>query len=551
MSHVHTAGLPRAASWAAKGHNNVATTALLNSTNASQAASSSRQSRRPGSTSSARLQRSTPSTTSISTVSMSVSSRERKSTKTPSMASSSRPVTPASGSTNSVTTSTKTVKQKDVPAPIADSSRPSTPPGVDSDVASVSHDVPPTPPETSAPLSPEPPTAASPVVPPGLPALPPGLPAPPGLPPPTRTPLSTESSPQLPLQMSQGPYQISTQAQALLEDFKARREATTVSSGPSPFPDFDRMLQLLTASDNGFSFNLDPKLAGEEDAQDEGLALPDFGADPNMPFNGSFMDAFPRLRQAAPPGLGLPPHLEQASLIASRSPVLEPPSTASSYTGSFNPFAPDLSEDPSRQYSSLDEERKVSRFTFARGRQGSSSASLGSPLHVSASLSHSETSSPAAYYSPSEALSPTGHASPHWGYPSRNPNHEYLHQSHSSMSSPLAQYAQAQPQYPSPQQQQQQQQQPRFQPFDNTISEAQLREFINSSRDRAVSMRPPSGMFITRMRVMLLTSSFISSRATVPVQSKSAIRRSGYHVCTDGFSWPYARYWIRSHTVGA
>lgn len=302
--------------------------------------------------------------------------------------------------------------------------------------------------------------------------------------------------------MSQGPYQISTQAQALLEDVKARREATTFSSGPSPFPDFDRMLQLLTASDNGFSFNLDPKLAGEEDAQDESLALPDFGADPNVPFNGSFMDAFPRLRQAAPPGLGLPPHLEQASLITSRSPALEQPSTASSYTGSFNPFAPDLTEDPSRQYSSLDEERKVSRFTFARGRQGSSSASLGSPLHVSASLSHSETSSPAAYYSPSEALSPTGHTSPHWGYPSRNPNHEYLHQSHSSMSSPLAQYAQAQPQYPSPQQQQQQ---PRFQPFDNSISEAQLREFINSSRDRAVSMRPPSGMFIIRMHVMPLT----------------------------------------------
>ncbi|KAJ3541141.1 hypothetical protein NM688_g6126 [Phlebia brevispora] len=481
------AGLPRAASWAAKGHNNVATTALLNSTNASQTPPlSTRPPRRPGPTPSSRTQRAGSGTTSSSTVA--VSGRERKATKAPSLASSSRPATPASGSTTNVPTSTKAPKQKDVAASIADSSRPSTPAGVGSDTASAAHELPSTPPVESAPLSPEP-VAASPAIPPGLPALPPGLSAPPGLPPPPRVPLSTESSPQIPLQTSQGPYQISTQAQALVEDVKARREATAFSSGPSPFPDFDRMLSLLTASDNGFSFNLDPKLAGEEDEQDDTLGLPDFGADPNIPFNGSFIDAFPRLRQAGPPGLGLPPQLDQSPFGSVRSPALDRPSTASSYTGSFNPFAPDPAEE-ARQYANLDEERKVSRFGFAR-RQGSASASLASPLHAAASLSQSESSSQAAYYSSPEVISPTGHASPQWGYASRNPNHEYLHQSHSSLSSPLAQYAQAQPQYVS--QQQQQQQQPRFQPFnDNLISEAQLREFINSSRDRAASMRPPS-----------------------------------------------------------
>ncbi|KAF7791288.1 hypothetical protein EIP86_002302 [Pleurotus ostreatoroseus] len=519
------AGLPRAASWAAKNHNNVATTALLNSTNANQAVASSRQSRRPGSASTTRTQRSTSSTTSNHTITS--SGRERKSTKAPSLASASRPATPASSSVSSIPPTTKVTKQKDTTATIPNSSRPSTPAGVDSDVASVSHDVPSTPPETSTPLSPEAVTAvvASPAVPPGLPALPPGLPAPPGLPPPTRTPLSTDSSPQLPVQTSQGPYQISTQAQALLEDVKARREATSFSSGPSPFPDFDRMLQLLTATDNGFSFNLDPKLAGEEEDQDGNLGLPDFGADPSMPFNGSFIDAFPRLRQAGPPGLGLPPHLEQ-SFSATRSPATDRPSTASSYTGSFDPFAPDSAEDSTRQYASLDEERKVSRFTFARGRQGSSPATLGSPLHVAASLSHSETSSPAAYYSPSEVLSPSGHASPQWGYATRNPNHEYLHQSHSSMSSPLAQYAQAQPQFSPPQQQQQ----PRFQPFDSTISEAQLRDFINSSRDRAASMRPSNGMFLARPSQPFADPAIMSARLASPGPMQDA----GYGTSPSG-----------------
>lgn len=486
------AGLPRAASWAAKGHNNAASATLTNSTNANQIpAPSSRQTRRTAP--STRQQRSGSTVTSSSTVV--APGRERKSTRVPSLASSSRPTTPAIGTASSIppVPSTRPAKQKDSAASLPDTSRPATPAGLESDAASVAHDSSP-PLAPSAPLSPEPVAAASPAVPPGLPALPPGLPAPPGLLGPSRTPVSTDSSPQIPSQTSQGPYQISTQAQALVEDIKARREATSQSTGPSPFPDFDRMLQLLAASDGSFSFNLDPELAGDGDDEDATLGLPDFGADPNVPFSGSFMDAFPRLRQAPPPGLGFPPQLEHSPFPASRTPVLERPPTASSYTGSFNPFAPESSDESPRQYSPLDEERKVSRFTFARGRQGSASASVSSPLHASSSLSLSESSSQAAYYSPPEVLSPTGHASPQWGYASRNPNHEYLHQSHSSMSSPLAQYAQAQPQYT------QQQPQSRFQPFDSTVSEAQLRDFINSSRTQAGALRPPSGMSIVHLR---------------------------------------------------
>ena len=377
---------------------------------------------------------------------------------------------------------------------MADTSRPTSPGGVDSDAASGAHDLSPSPPPASAPLSPEPVTA-SPALPPGLPAKPPGLHAPPGLPPPSRTPMSTDSSPQIPLQTSQGPYQISTQAQALLEDVKARREAGPVASGPGPFPDFDRMLQLLSTSDDtGFSFSLDPKLAGDgEDDDDEELGLPDFTSDPTIPFNGNFMDAFPRLRQAPPPGLGFPPHLDQSTFNASRGPTLERPPTASSYTGSFNPFGSDGADDSGQKFSPLDEDRKMSRFTFARGRQGSGGVTAPSPLHPPASFNHSESSSQAAYYSPPEVLSPSGHSSPQFGYGARNPHVASLHQSHSSISSPLAQYVQPQPQYV-------QQQQPRFQPFDQQqqqqqqqLSEAQLRDFINSSRERAGSARGSSG----------------------------------------------------------
>ena len=306
--------------------------------------------------------------------------------------------------------------------------------------------------------------------------MPPGLSAPPGLPPPTRLPVSVDSSPQL---AAQGPYQMSTQAQALFEDIKARRESSAVYSGPSPFPDLDRMLQSLT-EDSGFSFSLDPKLASND--QDGTLDLSDLDSATNSTFSGNFFDVFPNARNVPPPGLGYPPQLDIQ--ISSRSPA---PSTSSSYTGSFNPFATDGNDESSRQYSPLDDDRKVSRFGFARGRQGSASLSnTASPMHPSSSLTLGDHSSQSPYFNQSESVSSPAHGSPsQWTYASRHHGHEYLQQSGSTMSSPLAQQAQAYSQY-SNQFQQQQQQVARQQQYDTTVSEAQLRELINSSRDRSM-----------------------------------------------------------------
>ena len=282
---------------------------------------------------------------------------------------------------------------------------------------------------------------------------------------------------------------MSTQAQALVEDIRARRESTTLTFSQSPFPDFDRMLQALTDGDNGFSFTLDPKLAVNE--HDASLTLPELEAETaNTPYTGSFLDIFPSVRQSAqsspalgymsPPGLTIPQGRTGLDPSNSRSPISDRGTSTPGYTGSFNPFASEGTEEPpSRRFSPLDEERKVSRFGFARGRQGSSS----SPLHAPSPLSHSESLSHTSFYTASEASSPAiNHAQPQWGYPNRPHQLDYPHQPPSAMSSPLAQHAQSQ----SPYGLQQQQPQPsRFHPFDNTVSEAQLRELISSSRDRA------------------------------------------------------------------
>jgi CCR4-NOT transcription complex subunit 4 len=425
-----------------------------------------RQQRRAGATTTTRQQRSS-SLAGSSTSVPAATAKERKVSSTKIPSSLSRPATP-----NPPTTAPagKTNKQKETPAIVPPARTPSPAqleieaPAAPEDASQAS-----SPPESEL-LSPEPVTTL-PAAPPGLPAVPPGLSAPPGLPPPSHTPLSTDSSPQISTQMPQGPYQMSTAAHALLEDLKARREGTTASTGPSPFPELDRMMQSL-AGDNSFSFNLDPKLAVDT----EDIGLPDFEAEAAKPFTGTFFDAFPGVRQPPPPGLGFP------HLSGSRDRIGTP---SSSYSGSFNPFAADLTDESPSQFSPLEEERKVSRFGFARGRQGSAaSTSASSPLHASTSISHSESFSQSAYFTPSELLSSTSHASPsQWNYATRH--HEYLHQPTSAMSSPLAQHAQAHSPY-----EQQQQHAVRYQQYDTAVSEAQLREFINSSRDR--SMRPGS-----------------------------------------------------------
>lgn len=280
---------------------------------------------------------------------------------------------------------------------------------------------------------------------------------------------------------------MSTAAQALLDDVKARREAPLPSTYVCPFPDFDRTLQTLSGGNSefgGFSFNLDPKLAGDDAAVAD--SLPDLEAEANTPFQGSFTDVFPALRPPAqhgspsspfmgPPGISFPPNTTRAMYdpLATR-PVERQSTGGSNYIGSFNPFAETNDESSSRkpQYSPLDEDRKVSRFGFARGRQGSTAAS--SPLHASSPLSNSDNHTSFLNEPPTAAQSGS-----QWTLPGRQQQHldHGYSQSSSQLNSPLAQHAQAQAAFS--------QHQSRFQPFDSGVSEAQLRELIQSSRERA------------------------------------------------------------------
>ncbi|KAI0928008.1 hypothetical protein AcV7_009297 [Taiwanofungus camphoratus] len=492
------AGLPRGASWANKGSSNLASTALHNNTTTNNhSLGTGRQPRRGGTNT--RQQRSGSTAASTSAAETRASGRDRKggtatgAAKTPSQASSSRPATPA-GATQQLIRSvtpatTKAPKVKESSPPLPPPSRsPTSSVAIESDVGSTGQD----PAPTVSPVRPTATEAAS--IPPGIPAAPPGLSAPPGLPPPSRA-VPEASPPQIAMQPSQSSYQMSTQAQALMEDLKARREINPPSTGQSPFPDFDRMLQTLSGADGGFggfSFNLDPALAG--DNVDASLTLAGMDTEPGMAFNGTFLDAFPLLGQGtpstaipliAPPGLSYPQRAIYDPLGVRPQALERQPSSSSSYTGSFNPFAADSSEEPpTRRYSPLDEERKVSRFGFARGRQGSTSS-----LHASSPLSNTDNAPHMSFYNSSELPSPASRMSPGWPFQARHQLHDFPpHQSNSAMSSPLARHAQAQPPFG-----QAPQQPSRFQPFDSGVSEAQLRDFINSSRERASTMRngPP------------------------------------------------------------
>ena len=313
-------------------------------------------------------------------------------------------------------------------------------------------------------------TPAPPSIPP-----PPGLLAPPGLPPPTWAQGSESTLPQ-------ASYQMSSQAQALIDDLRARREAPPPASGISPFPDIDRTLQVLTGGDDeygGFSFNLDPKLA--EDGANTQMEFPDLDAEASMPFQGSFLEAFPGLGHPASPTVGFtpPPGLNYAH-TSSRS-IYDPAATrppaqsnvSSGYMGSFNPF--DSKEEQLQQNSPFgdDSTRQVSRFGFARGKQSSAATS---PLPRAASLQSEMITHPSYFDSPD--LSTANSVSSQWNL-SRLQTVDYLSpQSRSVSNSPAIRQAQAVPLFS-------QQQLSQFQPFDNDISEAQLRDFINSSRDRA------------------------------------------------------------------
>lgn len=323
-------------------------------------------------------------------------------------------------------------------------------------------------------------------IPPGLSAppgllprnpVPPGLSAPPGMLLPTRPDCGETDTPRTPLLASQSSYQMSTAARALVEDVKARRESSISISAISPFPDFDRTLQTLCDDDGGgFSFNLDPKLANQVDTAAD---LPEFESASSIPFRGSYVDAFPALRSSSP-------HLHSPSL--SRSfPIYDPSSPRrpghqveksanknSTYVGSFNPFSDPTvgnmessSSTPSQRahHSLIDDERKVSRFGFARGRQTSTAAS--SPLHSGSPL-HSNADHHPFYQTASEI---SANPLQLWQQQHHEPTFSLPHSS-SPMSRPMQVQTMST------------QSQSRLSSVNGELSEAQLRNFIFSSQER-------------------------------------------------------------------
>ena len=463
-------GLPRTAGWAK---------------NASSTATSSRQGPAKRIVTTRPQRTATPSSADVRITAR--TERKITATRSPSQPSS-RPQTPNLPITTArPTTPSIKAKPKDVIPPLPSTvqsieSPVLSPPAVDSDAGSVLQEAS----NNSPALRPHSARSEQPVLPPAPPGIPPppGLLAPPGLPPPTWA-QTTDST------LSQTSYQMSSQAQALIDDLRARREAPASASAISPFPDIDRTLQVLTGGGDeygGFSFNLDPKLA--EEGTNTQMEFPDLDAEADMPFRGSFLEAFPGLSNPASPAISFasPPGLtythNSARSIYDPAVTRPPPqpNVTSGYMGSFNPF--DSKEEQSQQqYSPFDDDstRKFSRFGFARGKQSSAATS---PLPPVASLQNDMITHP-PYYDSSD-LPTTNSVSNQWNL-SRRQTGDYLSpQSRSVSNSPAIRQAQVVSPYP-------QQQLSQFQPFDNDISEAQLRDFINSSRDRVNASQIHSG----------------------------------------------------------
>lgn len=438
---------------------------------------------------------------------------QHSSTKTPSQASSSRPSTPAPASLpqRPVTPSSSTKQQarakKDAlsqnPPPVPQPPRSPTSSVVDSDVGSASQDAASASPAmsplvghvnaVSTVLSPSVPTA-----PPGLPAVPPGLATAPaiahGTPPPGLTQSSQAS---LSREPSSSSYQMSSQAQALLDDMKIRREASIQASNSfvSPFPDLDRTLQVLTIDDadnGGFNFNLDPKLALDDEHFD--AMMPDLDSGLSS-VSGPF-DPFASIRSPLVPspfGVGPPPGLSTASSKSffdatnkTTAPQIDrQSSTSSAYTGSFNPFGESGDKSPppaSSRPTTTDDDltRRVSRFGFARERQGSGFSMASSPMIGSdASLSEGIASAASAlapwpFQRPSFSQELVG---PPPGLPVRGntPGSTSV-----SRSSPLVSQA-----FPAMNTNSSvQAATPRFQPFDNGHGDGALKDMLGIGRER-------------------------------------------------------------------
>ena len=394
----------------------------------------------------------------------------------------------------------KTTRTKKEPTQPALSRSPAPSSLADSDAesglqASVPHSLPDRPVPTEAIQ----PSLTSPLLPPGLAAINPTPSAPPGLPSPSRPPRLETASPQTPLLASQSSYQMSNAARALLDDVKARWEsALPATMGPSPFPDFDRTLQTLSGGNHGgFSFNLDPKLAGNEG---ENVPLPDFTIGASLPFRGSYIDPFPALRTSfesiptltTPPGLPYPHHKNRLiydPLSARMSPAPSLEKEISGYMGSFNPFA-DGAEEPTpsidvtsrRPHDAAfddDSSRKLSRFGFARGRQvpPASSLHVPSPLNTVNNdiQTHASNELPAQHQWTKNAQQDFGQT-----------------QKSSATSSPSLQQP-APPDFFPPQQ-------TGFRSFGSSITEAQLRDFIQASKDRVLNINGNGESFLTYSR---------------------------------------------------
>ena len=265
---------------------------------------------------------------------------------------------------------------------------------------------------------------------------------------------------------------MSTAAQALLDDVKARRESTLpASSGFSPFPDFDRTLQTLTdEGGGGFSFNLDPKLADETKFAEP---LPDFDLASSVPFHGSYIEAFPALRSgfsfiqptpSYPPNINLPIYNPATPRTGSGHSFEKQSARGTGYMGLFDPFSESGGESVSMSSSCPpDEERKVSRFGFAQGRKASTMAShslLSNPLN--------HASEHQSFYHPTEDVHHVA------GYQWPMDYHEH-HVSNSHVTSAQVQHAQAQTVFTHTQNRL---------PSSGELSEAQLRSFIQSSQAR-------------------------------------------------------------------
>lgn len=422
--------------------------------------------------------------------------RKQTSTKAPSQTSSSRPPTPAASTSLPARPTTPGGKQgrsRREPQPPLPPRSPTSSVAVESDLGSGSQDAVSVSPLLSPPSLQALP-ASTPSAPPGLPAAPPGLVTSQAAAPGSASISSTATI----RDQSATSYQMSTQARALLDDVTSRRESVNVSLAFSPFPDLDRTLQSLTGGvgdSGGFNFNLDPKLALDDD-QIEGT-MSAFGTDSNQQLSGISFDPFAAVHQSSyspsnasssfgpPPGLTSSSNSSRASYDPATikiSALDRQPSSSSGYVGLFNPFAESsdaVSQSPIQRPSSTlndDTARRVSRFGFARERQGSGLSTTSSPmLSADVSLSSMSEGSPSA----ASATAPWPFQRHHeFGPPPGLPARA---NTPGSRNSPLVPYAAPQSSYGH--------QPSRFQPFDMEPTEASLKDILGIGRERSNSTR--------------------------------------------------------------